>query len=55
MQNNQKVADVVIVKGEDNRNMRKLAKIDRLITGRDGVVRGVKVKTGKGRLKRRLK
>jgi hypothetical protein len=50
-----KVGDVVIVKGENkNRNTWKLGKIVRLITGRDGVVRGVELQTGKGRLERPL-
>ena len=43
------VGNVVNVKGEDkNRNTWKLAKIIRLITGTDGVVRGAELKTGKG-------
>ncbi|CAB4031399.1 Pro-Pol poly [Paramuricea clavata] len=51
-----KVGDVLIVKGENkNRNTWKLGKIVRLITGRDGVVRGVELHTGNGRLERPLK
>ena len=50
-----KVGDVVIVKGENkNRNTWKLGKIVRLITGRDGVVRGVELQTENGRLERPL-
>ena len=50
-----KVGDIVIVKGENkNRNTWKLGKIVRLITGRDGVVRGVELQTGNGRLERPL-
>ena len=47
------VGEIVIIKGEEkNRNRWKLGKVVELIHGRDGVVRGAKVKTEKGVLER---
>ena len=45
--------DVVIIKEDQKpRNVWKLAIVKRLITGRDGVVRAAKLKTGNGQLER---
>lgn len=47
------IGEMVIIKGDEkNRNLWKLGKIVGLIHGRDGVVRGAKVQTGKGTLER---
>lgn len=45
--------EVVIIKSEEkNRAQWKLGVVEDLITGRDGVIRGAKLKTGKSRLER---
>ncbi|XP_046844834.1 uncharacterized protein LOC124438683 [Xenia sp. Carnegie-2017] len=45
--------DVVTIEGEErNRNMWKIGILEDLIRGRDGVVRGVRLRTAKGRLER---
>ena len=49
------VGDIVIIKEDQKpRNVRKLAMVKQLITGRDGVVRAVKLKTGNGFLERAI-
>ena len=49
------VGDVVIVKEDQKpRNVWKLAVVNQLITGRDGVVRAAKLKTGNGYLERAI-
>ena len=48
-------ADVVIIKGEEkNRGLWKLGIVEELITGRDGVVRGAKLRGGRFYLERRV-
>ena len=45
--------DVVIIKGEEkNRGLWKLGIVQELITGRDGVVRGAKLRAGRSYLER---
>lgn len=47
------IGEMVIIKGDEkNRNLWKLGKIVELIYGRDEIVRGAKVQTGKGILER---
>jgi len=49
------VGDIVIIKEDQKpRNVWKLAMVKQLITGRDGVVRAVKLKTGNGFLERAI-
>ena len=49
------LGDVVIIKEDQKpRNVWKLAVVKRLITGRDGVVRAVQLKTGNGYLERAI-
>lgn len=48
-----KIGDVVIVKGEEkNRGMWKIGIVERLIIGKDSVVRGAKVRVGQSTLER---
>ena len=50
-----KVGDAVIIKDEErNRNHWKMGIVEELIKGRDGVVRGAKVRTAKGKLERAI-
>ena len=47
--------DVVIIKSEEkNRAQWKLGVVEDLITGRDGVIRGAKLTSGKSRLERQI-
>lgn len=47
------VGDVVIIQDESrNRNSWKLGIVERLIVGRDGMIRGAKVRAGKGEIER---
>ena len=51
-----KEGDVVIVKGESmNRGTWPLAIVQKNFVGRDGVVQGVELKTGKGTLEKQFK
>ncbi len=45
---------VIINDGEKNRNQWRLAIVTALIVGRDGVVRGARLKTAKGNLERAI-
>ena len=49
------IGEVVVIKEEQKpRNVWKLAVVNQLITGRDGVVRAAKLKTGNGHLERAI-
>ena len=50
-----KVGDAVIIQDEErNRNHWKMGIVEELIKGRDGIVRGAKVRTAKGKLERAI-
>eukprot|EP00794_Sanderia_malayensis_P021100 gene21100-23160_t len=50
-----KEGEVVIIKGDEkNRGFWKLGKVTSLIQGKDGIVRGVKLRAGKGIMERPL-
>ena len=50
-----KIGDAVIVQDEErNRNKWKLGVVENVIKGRDGVIRGAKVRTAKGNLERAI-
>lgn len=52
-ENHPNVGSLVLIKGEEkNRNKWKIGKVVRLIRGRDQVVRGVQLQTGKGTIER---
>ena len=54
-QSNINVGDVMLIKGDDrNRSKWKIGIVSELITGRDGVVRGAKLRAGKYYLERAL-
>jgi hypothetical protein len=48
-----KIGDVVIVKGEEkNRGKWKIGVVERLVVGKDGIVRGAKLRVGQNTLER---
>ena len=50
-----KTGDVVLIKGDEkNRGKWKMGTVKQIILGRDGNVRAVKLKTGKGEMKRTI-
>ena len=50
-----KTGDVVLIKGDEkNRGKWKIGIVKQIISGRDGNVRAVKLKTGKGEMKRTI-